>query len=143
MQAFAHGFVSAAFLREPGPDGRLLLMFGIPNGQLGIGEGTNVAILLILVVDSISQLANIDFLIGSPALLGDLDVGKKVFPAVADLNADGIPDILVGSDTSQLRWFLSRPISEMQSCGSCTISLSGLIGTGTQCEHREFLKLYD
>ena len=118
-------------------------MLGMPNGQLGIGEGATVAILLILVVGSISQLAKINLFFGSPALLGDLDVGNKAFPAVADLNADGIPDILVGSDTSQLRWFLSRPISEMQSCGSCSITLSGLIGTGTQCEQREFLKLYD
>ena len=99
--------------------------------------------MLIFLVESISQLANFNAIFGSPALLGDLDVGNKAFPAVADLNADGIPDILVGSDTSQLRWFLSRPVSEMQSCGSCTISLSGLIGTGTQCEQREFLKLYD
>ena len=118
-------------------------MFGGQNGQLRIGEGATFAISLIVVVDSISQLANFNPFIGSPALLGDLDVGNNAFPAVADLNGDGIPDILVGSDTSQLRWFLSRPVSEMQSCGSCSTSLSGLIGTGTQCEQREFLKLYN
>ncbi|MGI9629120.1 MAG: FG-GAP repeat domain-containing protein, partial [Longimicrobiales bacterium] len=44
---------------------------------------------------------------------GDIDVGRRSAPTVADLNGDGVPDLLIGSEATGLHAFQNQGLAEI------------------------------
>ncbi|HEX9951076.1 MAG TPA: FG-GAP-like repeat-containing protein [Rubricoccaceae bacterium] len=95
-QPLTSGGYNASDFGDADGDGDLDLVVGV---QRGLCFDPRSAVDNLLYYENAGTAATPDFQRRSDRLLGSVDVGSRAVPALADLDGDGDPDLLVGSET--------------------------------------------
>ncbi|HEX8299016.1 MAG TPA: FG-GAP-like repeat-containing protein [Rubricoccaceae bacterium] len=96
-QPLTSGGYNASDFGDADGDGDLDLVVGV---QRGLCFDPRSAVDNLLSYENVGTAAVPDFRRRSDRLIGSIDVGSRAVPAVADLDGDGDPDLLVGSETA-------------------------------------------